>query len=52
VVESKFNVAGYFSDKDTHPVKALTLDDRVRVVPGGSSMRDDAYVAPGVVFMP
>ena len=42
----------YFFDKDTLPAKTLTLDDRVRVVPGGSSIRDGAYVAPGVVCMP
>jgi 2,3,4,5-tetrahydropyridine-2-carboxylate N-succinyltransferase len=53
VVESKSNPSEfYFFDKDTLPVKTLTLDDRVRVVPGGSSIRDGAYVAPGVVCMP
>jgi 2,3,4,5-tetrahydropyridine-2,6-dicarboxylate N-succinyltransferase len=42
----------YFFDKDTLPVKKLTFSDNVRVVPGGSSIRDGAYVAPGVVCMP
>lgn len=41
-----------FFDKDTYPVRATTLGDRVRIVPGGSSIRDGAYVAPGVVCMP
>jgi 2,3,4,5-tetrahydropyridine-2,6-dicarboxylate N-succinyltransferase len=41
-----------FFDKDTFPVKPLTVGDAVRVVPGGSSIRDGAYVAPGVVCMP
>jgi 2,3,4,5-tetrahydropyridine-2-carboxylate N-succinyltransferase len=41
-----------FFDKDTYPVKPLALADGVRVVPGGSSIRDGAYVAPGVVCMP
>ena len=41
-----------FFDKDTYPVRPTTLADRVRVVPGGSSIRDGAYVAPGVVCMP
>ena len=41
-----------FFDKDTYPVKPLTVADAVRVVPGGSSIRDGAYVAPGVVCMP
>src|SRR5919197_1002902 len=41
-----------FFDKDTYPVRPTSLDDRVRIVPGGSSIRDGAYVAPGVVCMP
>ncbi len=41
-----------FFDKDTYPVRATTLADRVRVVPGGSSIRDGCYVAPGVICMP
>lgn len=41
-----------FFDKDTYPIRELTLDHRVRVVPGGSSIRDGAFVAPGVVCMP
>ena len=41
-----------FFDKDTFPVRQTTLADRVRIVPGGSTIRDGAYVAPGVVCMP
>ncbi len=41
-----------FFDKDTWPVKPLTVADGVRVVPGGSAIRDGAYVAPGVVCVP
>jgi 2,3,4,5-tetrahydropyridine-2-carboxylate N-succinyltransferase len=41
-----------FFDKDTYPVRATALKDNVRIVPGGSSIRDGAYVAPGVVCMP
>jgi 2,3,4,5-tetrahydropyridine-2-carboxylate N-succinyltransferase len=41
-----------FFDKDTFPVRDLTLADRVRVVPGGSALRSGAYLAPGVVVMP
>src|SRR5262249_42911168 len=33
-----------FFDKDTLPVKPLSASDGVRVVPGGSSIRDGAYV--------
>ena len=41
-----------FLDKNTYPTRKFSLDDGVRIVPGGSSIRDGAYVAPGVVCMP
>jgi 2,3,4,5-tetrahydropyridine-2-carboxylate N-succinyltransferase len=41
-----------FVDKDTYPIRNFTAEDRVRVVPGGSSVRAGAYVAPSVVCMP
>ena len=41
-----------FLDKDTYPIRKFSLQDRVRIVPGGSSIRDGAYIAPGVVCMP
>ncbi len=41
-----------FFDKDTYPVRGMSVGDRVRIVPGGSSIRDGAYLAPGVVCMP
>jgi 2,3,4,5-tetrahydropyridine-2,6-dicarboxylate N-succinyltransferase len=41
-----------FVDKDTFPARQFKLEDRVRVVPGGSSVREGAYVAPSVICMP
>jgi len=41
-----------FFDKDTYPVRPTTLADGIRIVPGGSSIRDGAFVAPGVICMP
>ena len=41
-----------FIDKSTYPVRAMRPGDGVRIVPGGSSIRDGAYVARGVVCMP
>ena len=41
-----------FVDKDTFPARRLTLADRIRLVPGGSSLREGAYVAPSVICMP
>jgi 2,3,4,5-tetrahydropyridine-2-carboxylate N-succinyltransferase len=39
-------------DKDTYPVRAMTLDDGVRIVPGGTTIRTGAHVARGVTLMP
>jgi len=41
-----------FFDKDTYPLRELSVGDNVRVVPGGSSIRRGSYIAPGVVCMP
>jgi 2,3,4,5-tetrahydropyridine-2-carboxylate N-succinyltransferase len=41
-----------FVDKDTFPARKFSVADRVRVVPGGSSVRVGAYVAPSVICMP
>ena len=41
-----------FYDKDTFPLRPLGAEDGIRVVPGGSAIRDGCYVARGVVCMP
>jgi len=41
-----------FLDKDTMPLKPLTAESGVRIVPGGSSVRDGAYLGRGVICMP
>jgi 2,3,4,5-tetrahydropyridine-2,6-dicarboxylate N-succinyltransferase len=41
-----------FYDKHTYPLKQLTAVDGVRIVPGGSSLRDGCYIARGVTCMP
>src|SRR3954451_11731246 len=41
-----------FFDKDTFPLRPMTLDDGVRIVIGGSAIRDGSYVAPTVVVVP
>jgi 2,3,4,5-tetrahydropyridine-2-carboxylate N-succinyltransferase len=41
-----------FFDKATWPVKRLTVESGVRIVPGGSSIRDGSYVGKGVICMP
>jgi 2,3,4,5-tetrahydropyridine-2-carboxylate N-succinyltransferase len=41
-----------FYDKDTLPLKKPGLAAGIRIVPGGSAIRDGAYLAPGVICMP
>jgi 2,3,4,5-tetrahydropyridine-2-carboxylate N-succinyltransferase len=41
-----------FFDKSTYPVKRLSVENAVRIVPGGSSIRDGCYVGRGVTCMP
>lgn len=45
------NTFRYF-DKDTYPTKRLTLTSGVRIVPGGSTVRDGAYLGQGITIMP
>jgi 2,3,4,5-tetrahydropyridine-2-carboxylate N-succinyltransferase len=41
-----------FFDKETYPLRPMSLDDKIRIVPGGSTIRDGSFVAPNVVLMP
>ena len=41
-----------FLDKDTFPLREVGLDDGVRIVPGGSAIRDGCYLGRGVICMP
>ena len=41
-----------FFDKSTYPVKRFEVNAGVRIVPGGSSIRDGCYIARGVTCMP
>jgi 2,3,4,5-tetrahydropyridine-2-carboxylate N-succinyltransferase len=41
-----------FFDKSTYPVRSFAISDGVRIVPGGSSIRDGSYIGRGVICMP
>ena len=41
-----------FFDKDTYPLRVVGPNDGVRIVPGGSAVRDGCYLGQGVVCMP
>jgi 2,3,4,5-tetrahydropyridine-2-carboxylate N-succinyltransferase len=50
-VQSAASSAQFF-DKSTYPLKSFTVEDGVRIVPGGSSIRDGCYIGRGVTCMP
>ncbi|MBN9659882.1 MAG: 2,3,4,5-tetrahydropyridine-2,6-dicarboxylate N-succinyltransferase [Acidobacteria bacterium] len=39
-------------DKDTYPVRTIAVNSGVRIVPGGSSIRDGCFLGRGVTCMP
>src|SRR6516225_828940 len=41
-----------FFDKSTYPVHSISVEDGIRIVPGGSSIRDGAHIGRGVICMP
>ena len=43
---------GSFMDKDTYPIQDLTNRKNIRIVPGGSSIREGAHIGENVIMMP
>lgn len=41
-----------FIDKDTYPTRKFLPGDKLRIVPGGTTVRRGAYLAPSTVVMP
>lgn len=52
LVEYSRNELFQYFDKDTMPLKRMTVDDNTRIVPGGTAVRDGVYVGNGVIIMP
>lgn len=53
LVESEGYTDSHFFDKHTLPTRrSLHLNNKVRLVPGGSAIRDGAFVGEGVIIMP
>ncbi len=52
IVDMSVGESFKFFDKDTYPGRPTVIEDNVRIVPGGSTIRDGVYIAPGVVCMP
>ena len=45
-------MSGQFFDKSTYPLRKINIDDGVRIIPGGSSIRDGSYLGRGVICVP
>jgi 2,3,4,5-tetrahydropyridine-2-carboxylate N-succinyltransferase len=41
-----------FFDKDTLPVQNISLENKIRIVPGGTSIRGGSYISEGTILMP
>jgi len=41
-----------FYDKHTLPIKNISIENQIRVVPGGTAIRRGAFISPGIVIMP
>ncbi len=52
MVELEMGTGFRFFDKNTLPLHPFTLQDNVRIVPGGSSVRTGCYLADSVICMP
>ena len=52
IIEMNGSDRARFFDKDTLPLQPLDARSGIRVVPGGSSIRDGAYIGHGVICMP
>ena len=52
LADYSINASFSYFDKDTYPLRPIKLTDRLRLVPGGTSIRSGSYVASGVVLMP
>jgi 2,3,4,5-tetrahydropyridine-2-carboxylate N-succinyltransferase len=52
IVDMSVGESFKFFDKNTFPIRPTKIEDNVRIVPGGSTIRDGVYIAPGVVCMP
>jgi 2,3,4,5-tetrahydropyridine-2-carboxylate N-succinyltransferase len=50
--ESRGDSGFQFRDKHTYPLQKIPPDHNVRVVPGGSAIRDGCYIGRGVICMP
>lgn len=52
LTDMSLNTDFRYFDKNTLPLRPLSLESAVRIVPGGSSIRNGAYIAKGVICMP
>lgn len=52
IVKMPVSKIKYFVDKDTFPTRDFAPSENIRIVPGGSSVRDGVFIGKNVVMMP
>jgi 2,3,4,5-tetrahydropyridine-2-carboxylate N-succinyltransferase len=52
ICDMSINDRFLFFDKNTFPLKSIPENNGIRLVPGGSSVRDGSYIGRNVVMMP
>ncbi len=52
IVKMPISKISYFLDKETYPTRDFQPADNIRIVPGGSSIRDGSFIGKNVVMMP
>jgi len=52
IIKMPISKMSYFLDKETYPTREFQLSENIRIVPGGSSVRDGAFIGKNVVMMP
>jgi len=51
LTEFQNGIFTYF-EKDTLPIQNITLQKKVRIIPGGTAIRGGSYIAEGIILMP
>ncbi|MBT3169360.1 MAG: 2,3,4,5-tetrahydropyridine-2,6-dicarboxylate N-succinyltransferase [Candidatus Cloacimonetes bacterium] len=52
IVEMPISKITHFLDKDTYQTRSFSKSENIRIVPGGSSVREGAFIGKNVVMMP
>ncbi len=52
IIEMPISKMTHFLDKDTYQTRNFSIAENIRIVPGGSAVREGAFIGKNVVMMP